>query len=194
MNAAFVEAADRAHQVGGVAERILGAVVIRLVTGRIAGERQCVAHSGRGISRQNLVDLLFGVAHTGQVRHRLERGRLPDAQDKAMRQFPRRSTRAVSHRDEGRLQLLQLRDRLEKRIGLLRALRREELEGKSGLVLGEDVANMHAGAFLTGYQPGRRESALVSGPRIHANERGFGFAFVRGPNTCVWSDAETLRN
>ena len=131
--AAVVVRPDEAHQPLGVAEGVLGAVVVR--AGRAAGRRP-----GRGCSRSPKPRSGRGwrparrCVWQTQVRCEtaVRLGLAVDADDEVVGAFARRAAGAVGDGDERRLQLLQAGDVGEQLLGRLVGLRREELEAERG--------------------------------------------------------------
>ena len=108
---------------------------------RVTAQQHHVGHAGVGVRTEDLVELLLGVAHAGQVRHREHRGLAGDPAGDLDRPVAGRATGAVGHRHEGRPVGLEVADRLPQ-LGLARlVLRREELERERPTALADEAAN-----------------------------------------------------
>ena len=73
VGATMVEAADVGDQIGGVAKGVTRVVIGALIAGRVTGQGQDVADAGRGVTLEDLRDLVGRVAHAGQVRDGVQR-------------------------------------------------------------------------------------------------------------------------
>ena len=157
--------------------------------GRVAPQREHVAHAGVGVLPDDLAQLGDGRAHAGEVRDRGHRGLGRDALGDAYRAVAGRAAGAVGHRHERRGQPLELAQRLPQRALALVGLGREELERVRVPALGEQLADRAGaarhrrcvsvghGAILTGLPP---NSSMPAAPYAHCG--------VRAP-----LDAEDLR-
>ncbi len=117
------------HEIDGVCEaarmrHVLAFAALR----RIAAERDDVPNPVRPIIAGDVEDLLLGRTHAREVGRGRERGRFLNPRDDVVRSCSRRAVRAVSHRNEARLQRQQAIDGLPERLLHRRVLRREELE------------------------------------------------------------------
>ena len=127
-------------QVGGVGEV---AARVAAVGGRIARQRQDVAHARGRVLVEQLGDLAAGVTRAGQVGHRGERLLVVDLHDDVARAVTGGTTGAVGDRHERRAQGRQLVDGLlELALGLV-GLRGEELEAER-LPGGQQVGDLLA--------------------------------------------------
>ena len=143
VHAGCVELPDVSDEIRRFLKCVLTAVVRGTIARRIAAEGQDVAHPGRRVPLEDLAYLRLGVAHAREVRHGLDRCRAPNPDHQLVRQIPRRTSRAVRHRNERRLQRLELADGLEERLRAELGLRREEFEGAGGSLFREDGFDVH---------------------------------------------------
>ena len=100
---------------------------------RIAAERQHVVDPRVTQAVEDALQVVDGRVDAGQVRHRLDVELTADPRHELDRSGSHRAPCAVRHRDECRLQLAQMRDRLEELAHAVVGLRREELEGEDRL-------------------------------------------------------------
>ena len=98
------------------------------VLGRVATERHQVLHAGLAQGDEDVGQLQAGVGHADEVGHRVELGRVQHARDEVEGALARLGAAPVGHRDERRLQRLQLADGAGEGGQLLVVLGREELE------------------------------------------------------------------
>ena len=80
------------------------------VAGRVAAQRQDVAHAHVGVAADHVPQLLDGVVDHGEVGHRVEGRLLGDGAGNRDGPLARRATGPVGHRDERRLERLKLAD------------------------------------------------------------------------------------
>jgi hypothetical protein len=83
---------------------------VRVVAGRVAAQRQDVLHPGVAVAGEDRAELVAGVGHRGQVRHRGHRGALEQVDHDPVGALAGRATGAVGDRHERgreRLELVQ---------------------------------------------------------------------------------------
>src|SRR5438874_4905004 len=132
---------------------------------RIATEGEDVVEAGVAVTGDDVDDLGAAVGDARQVRHRGHRGIARDVLHDAARGVARRPSGAVGHRDEGRLQRLELEQRLlQALLGFGRA-RRAELE-RVGRARRQEIGDAgHVAAFRSAISTVfRSKRATVVGP------------------------------
>ena len=185
---------DAGDEIGAVAIAAgMRRVALADAADRIAAQRHDVAHAGRAIVADHVVDLVAGRRHAGQMRRRRERGLGQDALDGRVRALARRAAGAVGDRDEVGRERRQPRDRFPQRLLHLLGLRREELErdADAASVAGVEAAGARRRRSSGDLQRGRlRQQQAADRARARARPRscrrrrapapGFGAAPRRG--------------
>src|SRR5438067_658415 len=142
------ERLDEFHELVGVCETfgMRDPVGVR-VSGRVAPQREDVAHPRRGVLPDHVTQFERRVVHGSEMAHWRQRRLGRDALSNANCAISRRSPGSVRDRDKGRLQRFELTDRLPELPLAGVGLRREELERKRAARL-EQVANRARGGEL----------------------------------------------
>src|SRR5262249_23544367 len=104
--------ADQGDKLGSVPKASLHRGKGLLADGRISSKRKDVLDSRLEQSIDDLVELVSRVANAGEVRHRLDAGRLLDLGHQLERPVARASAGAVGDRDESGLQPSEVLERL----------------------------------------------------------------------------------
>ena len=120
---------DAAHEIGAVliATR-MRRVSLADAADRVAAQRHDVAHAGRVIAADHVVDLVARRADAGEMRGRRQFGFGEDTLHRRVGALARRAAGAIGDRDEVRPQRREALDRFPERILHLVRLRWEELE------------------------------------------------------------------
>jgi hypothetical protein len=145
MRAVVPELHDEGDKVGRMLEGVLRLVITGEVPRRIPAECQDVAHARLGVALHDRGDVGLAVAHTGEVRHRIEGGFALDAHHEVVRQITRRPAGAVGHAHERRLVRFEFANGREQRLRAFGGLRWKKLKGEGGTPRGEDVTDVHEG-------------------------------------------------
>ena len=122
-------------------------VIIRFVAWGIASESENIAHTSGGIALEDGCDFFTGMTHARQMWHRVKRCGGLETQNQIVREFTGRTTRAVGHADEVRMDFLQLADCFVERMLCLGGLRREKLERYGRFSRFENVEDVHRPEF-----------------------------------------------
>ncbi|HLL86539.1 MAG TPA: hypothetical protein VK387_04430 [Thermoleophilaceae bacterium] len=139
----LVLARDQLDQLGRVLEPARGLAPLRLALRRVAAQREHVLDADLAHLVERRAQLLDRRPDAREVGHRLDIGLLLDPADDVQGAVARRAERAVGHRDERRVVVLELGDGLEQPLGALVVLGREELEREAGASLLEDLVDAH---------------------------------------------------
>ena len=155
----FTELSNEFHQIDRVLEVIIR-LSIRIAFWGIATERKNIADACLRVTFENSGDLRFVVAHTREMRDRVQRGRPLDPHDKIMRQLSCGTTRTVSDADEVRLVGFQLPNGSIETFHRLGTLWWEKLKRKCRSRGPENVLSVHRKATEKDRVPSRMSSGL----------------------------------
>ena len=114
-----------------------------MLRGRIASQREDVLDGRFGVAVEDRGDLVQVVTNARQVRDGRQHRLALNPHDQVVRALAGRAARAVGHRDERRLQSLELGDRGEQLVRGLVGLGGKELEAEGGGAGLEDVLDVH---------------------------------------------------
>lgn len=124
------EVANVADQVGGLLKGVVGLVVVCEVARWVAPERENVADALAGVASQDVSDIVFLMADTGEMWDRIERGRVFQPDHEIVGQLTCRASGTVGDADKMGIVGFQFGNRLVEGFRSGFALGREKFEGK----------------------------------------------------------------